>query len=275
VNINKIDYNIKSIIIINTMKLQLNNKERITQFNVLFQNLKAFSEHVILNASKNGIFMQGMDSSQSSCFEAKLNAAWFDSYEYNLEDETTSFGVSTQIIQKILGIYEEKQEIEISIDENIDNLFVSFTGSNVGFDKFFEIPLMDIDQDMLEITSEESEIDIIMESKQLCELVSQLQIFHDKLVLTFTESQVLFLASGADGTMKVNINLDDFIEYAIQEDYELEQAYNLRHVSMMCLFGKLNKHCNMAFHQNRPMETRFKLEEDSYVVFYLAPKIDV
>ena len=80
-NINKIDYNIKSIIIINTMKLQLDNKERITQFNVLFQNLKAFSEHVILNTSKTGIFMQGMDSSQSSCFEAKLNAEWFDNYE--------------------------------------------------------------------------------------------------------------------------------------------------------------------------------------------------
>ena len=43
------------------MKLQLNNKERITQFNVLFQNLKAFSEHVILNTSKTGIFMQGME----------------------------------------------------------------------------------------------------------------------------------------------------------------------------------------------------------------------
>jgi hypothetical protein len=84
----------------------------------------------------------------------------------------------------------------------------------------------------------------------------------------------MFLASGADGTMKVNINLDDFIEYAIQEDYELKQAYNLRHISMMCLFGKLNKQCIMAFHQSRPMEARFKLEEESYVVFYLAPKLD-
>ena len=256
------------------MRLKLNDKKHITQFNVLFQNLKVFSDHVILNTSKAGIFMQGMDSSHSSCFEAKLNAAWFDMYEYNLEDETTSFGVSTQIIQKVLGIYEDKQEIEISVDKNQDNLFVSFTGSNVVLDKLFEIPLMDIDQDMLEITSEESEIDIIMESKQLCDLVSQLQIFHDKLSLTFTETQVLFLASGADGTMKVNINLDDFIEYAIQEDYELQQLYNLRHISMMCLFGKLNENCVMAFHHQRPMESRFKLEEDSYVVFYLAPKID-
>ena len=39
------------------MKVKLTTKERITQFNVLFQNLKAFSEHVILHVSKKGIFM--------------------------------------------------------------------------------------------------------------------------------------------------------------------------------------------------------------------------
>tara|TARA_B100000530_G_C15894611_1_gene462862 strand:- start:506 stop:1279 length:774 start_codon:yes stop_codon:yes gene_type:complete len=256
------------------MKFQLKTKERITQFNVLFQNLKAFSEYVILNVSNEGIFMQGMDVSQTSCFESKLTSEWFDGYEYNLEDDKVSIGVSTNIIQKILAIYYENQEIEISIDDNQDNLFVSFNGCDDVLDKYFEIPLMDIEQDMLDITNEESEIDIIMESKQLCNLVSQLHVFHDKLVLTFTETQVLFLASGQDGTMKVNVNLNDFVEYAIQEEYELTQAYNLRHISMMCLFGKLNKNCIMAFHQDRPMETRFKLDEESYVVFYLAPKID-
>lgn len=256
------------------MKVKLTTKERITQFNVLFQNLKAFSEHVILHVSKKGIFMQGMDLTQTSCFESNLTANWFDGYEYTLEDETVSIGVSTIIIQKILAIYHDKQNIEISIDDNQDNLFVSFNGCDNVLDKYFEIPLMDIEQEMLEITNEDSEIDIIMESKQWCNLVSQLQVFHDKLVLTFTESQVLFLASGQDGTMKVNVNLNDFVEYAIQEDYELTQAYNLKHISMMCLFGKLDQNCIMAFHQDRPMETRFKLDEESYVVFYLAPKID-
>ena len=110
------------------MKFKLTTKERITQFNVLFQNLKAFSEHVILHVSKKGIFMQGMDLTQTSCFESNLTANWFDGYEYTLEDETVSIGVSTIIIQKILAIYHDKQNIEISIDDNQDNLFVSFNG---------------------------------------------------------------------------------------------------------------------------------------------------
>ena len=136
-----------------------------------------------------------MDLTQTSCFESNLTANWFDGYEYTLEGETVSIGVSTIIIQKILAIYHDKQNIEISIDDNQDNLFVSFNGCDNVLDKYFEIPLMDIEQEMLEITNEDSEIDIIMESKQWCNLVSQLQVFHDKLVLTFTESQVLFLAS--------------------------------------------------------------------------------
>ena len=42
-------------------------------------------------------------------------------------------------------------------------IFVSFNGCDNVLDKYFEIPLMDIEQEMLEITNEDSEIDIIME----------------------------------------------------------------------------------------------------------------
>ena len=55
------------------------------KFNVLFQNLKAFSDNVNLHINKDGIYMQGMDQSQCSCFESKLNSKWFDNYDYDLE----------------------------------------------------------------------------------------------------------------------------------------------------------------------------------------------
>ncbi|MAU37716.1 MAG: hypothetical protein CMD14_10185, partial [Flavobacteriales bacterium] len=110
--------------------------------------------------------------------------------------------------------------------------------------------------------------------KDFCDLINQLNIFNDTLQLEFTESQVMFLANGSDGTMKVNINLNDFIEYAIQEDFELKQSYNMKHISLMCLFSKLNEQCVMKYSEDRPMEAKYTLDNESYVVFYLAPKIE-
>ena len=67
---------------------------------------------------------------------------------------------------------------------------------------------------------------------------------------------------------------DDFIEYAIQEDFELKQSYNMKHISLMCLFSKLNEQCVMKYSEDRPMEAKYTLDNESYVVFYLAPKIE-
>ena len=256
------------------MKFVLTSKDKITKFNVLFQNLKAFSDHVNLHINKEGIYMQGMDESQCGCFESKLNSKWFDNYEYDLESDNILIGINTMIIQKILSIYVDSQEMEIHVDDNQDYLNVAFKDGKNVLDKYFEIPLMDIESQLLDIDSEESNVDVTMSSKDYCNLINQLNIFNDTLQLEFTETQVLFLSNGSDGTMKVNINLDDFIEYSIDEDFQLKQSYNMKHISMMCLFGKLNETCIMKYGENRPMEARYSLDEDSYVAFYLAPKFD-
>ena len=141
-------------------------------------------------------------------------------------------------------------------------------------DKYFEIPLMDIESQLLDIQSEESNVDVTVVSKDFCDLINQLNIFNDTLQLEFTETQVMFLANGSDGIMKVNINLNDFIEYAIEENFELKQSYNMKHISLMCLFSKLNEQCVMKYSEDRPMEAKYILDNDSYVVFYLAPKIE-
>ena len=256
------------------MKLVLETKDKITKFIVLFQNLKSFSEYVNLHINSDGIYMQGMDASQCSCFESKLTKEWFDNYEYDSENDTILIGINTMILQKILGIYVDSQHLEMSVGCDEDYLNVSFINGDKVLDKYFEIPLMDIESQLLDIQSEESNVDVTVVSKDFCDLINQLNIFNDTLQLEFTESQVMFLANGSDGTMKVNINLNDFIEYAIQEDFELKQSYNMKHISLMCLFSKLNEQCVMKYSEDRPMEAKYALDNESYVVFYLAPKIE-
>ena len=256
------------------MKLVLTDKEKLSQFAVLFQNLKTFSEHVIMYMSEEGIYMQGMDSSQCSCFDIKLRNHWFDSFNFVKEDDISTLGLSTNVLQKIIGTRRDGQNIEMSVSNDGDNLEVIFSGQSNVLDKYFEVPLMDIEQDLLQVSSSESDVDLVMSSKNFCELITQLQIFNDKLSLKFTEDKVTFLSSGSEGSMKVNVSFDNVVEYAIAEDITLEQSYSLKFISMMCSFSKMSEKFSMAFSQNRPMEGQYKLDGDSYVKFYLAPRVD-
>mgnify|MGYP000035070065 FL=1 len=260
------------------MKLILSDPDKISQFAAIFQNLKAFSEHVVIYLSEEGLYMQGMESSHCSCFESRLTFDWFNDFEYNKENDVPSLGVNTYVLQRIIGTRRDGQTIELETDSNGDTLKISFTGEKEAgancLNKYFEIPIMDIEEQLMELGGSESEVDLVMPSKKFCELITQLQIFDDKLSLTFTEETVAFLSSGSEGSMKVNVSFDDVVEYAVAEDTTLKQSYSLKFISMMCLFSKLNDEFTMAFSNNRPMEGRYKLDGESYVKFYLAPRVD-
>ena len=260
------------------MKLTLSDQDKISQFAVIFQNLKAFSEHVVLYLSEEGVYMQGMESSHCSCFESRLKHDWFDSFEYDKGNDISSLGINTHVLHRVIGTRRDGQTIELGASSIGDTLEISFTGEKDAgancLDKYFEIPLMDIEEQILDLGVSESDVDLVMPSKKFCELISQLQIFDDKLCLTFTEDKVAFLSSGSEGSMKVNVSFDDVVEYAVAEDTSLKQSYSLKFISMMCLFSKLDEEFTMAFSDNRPMKGLYKLEGGSYVMFCLAPRVD-
>jgi proliferating cell nuclear antigen len=216
--------------------------------------------------------MQGMDTSHCSCFEAQLLKEWFSEFHFDNQNDLSVMGINTIILQKMIGTHSDGQIISIS--GNDDYIDVSFTGNDTSIDKFFEIPLMDIEQDHIEIESKDSDVDIIISSKKMSDLISQFQIFDEKLCAIFSDESVSMMASGDEGKMQVNISFDDVIEYSISEGVKLQQSYSLKHISMMCLFGKLSEEFLMRFSENRPMEGKYDLQDNSYVTFYLAPKIE-
>ena len=257
------------------MKLVLSAPDKISKFSVLFQHLKAITEHVVLYMNTDGVHMQGMDPSHCTCFEVRLSSQWFDTFEFDQENDISSLGMSTNVLQKIIGTKKDTQSLTIGVSSSEDNLEVSFTGGEKVLDKYFEIPLMDIEQELFELDNNDSDVDLIMTSKNFSELVSQLQMFNDRLTMTFTEETVSMVSNGSDGSMKVNISFDDVIEYSVEEGIQLKQSYSLKFVSMMCLFSKLSEEFVLAFSKDRPMYGRYNLgEENSFVSFYLAPKVE-
>ena len=56
----------------------------------------------------------------------------------------------------------------------------------------------------------------------------------------------------------------------------MKLSYSIKYISDFCSFSKINPKVNIMFRDGMPMVVHYELEnsEDSYVKFYLAPKID-
>ena len=81
-------------------------------------------------------------------------------------------------------------------------------------------------------------------------------------------------ATGVDGSMKASMSLDDVTEFALAEDKdEIKQSFALRYIKMMCSFSKISSETCMEFTIDSPMKLKYNMADDSYIQFYLAPKL--
>jgi len=145
---------------------------------------------------------------------------------------------------------------------------------NKSFNKYFEIPLFNVEEVNLNIIMDETDVDLIIPSKHMCELMSQLMLFNENLTMEFTDEMVKMIASGEMGKMEVNITLDDVTEYAIGEGMTIIESYAINYINMMCNFCKLNSEFVMGFSKSKPMKGSYDIGDNSCISFYLAPRIE-
>jgi proliferating cell nuclear antigen len=141
------------------------------------------------------------------------------------------------------------------------------------FDHFFELGLIDVEQDTLGIPEVEYDVDFTMKSENFAELISELMVFGSNLNIICSEEVLEFNASGDTGKLKVNIPIDDLNEYAIAEGEIVDISYSLNHIGKMCLSTKLGQNVSLSISSEYPMAIKYDLGDDSSVAFYIAPKI--
>lgn len=272
------DYNIhkKKDIYSSIMNVQITNNARAEIFSNIFQHVKLFAEHVNITFDKDKMYLQTMDSSRVSIFEVFLPKDWFDEYDIKT-DETITLGIYSSILFKVLNTREKTQVLNFVFNENeSDKLFIHFTNDNKNiFDKHFEIPIIDIESELLSIPAFDSDADITIPSSTFAAIINQLQIFGDTIEFKCTEEKIeLRSISPESGKMIVDIEIDDLTSYSITEDNEMNLSFSLSKLHNICLYNKMSKEIEILLTDNYPMKITYDLGiEDAKMVFFLAPKI--
>ena len=257
------------------MQLTLQDKTKISILEAIFQLLKNASSLVQFEIFPEYLRIEGMDKSHVCLFKIQLASSWFA--QYNV-DKKQSLSLDTTVLYTILAHVNSDTLLIKYDDENEDILNIDLLCNEIdkakgSFDRFFSIPLIDSDFEVISIPEMEYDAEFKLECKKLQDLTSQLILFGSTLNIICNENGIDLKTIGDNGTMKVNLPIDDLSEFSISEGEELEISYSLNYIHKMCLTTKLCKEVQVSISENLPICIKYDLEENSSVLFYVAPKI--
>jgi len=272
------------------MEVQIKNISKIEVFTIIFQNLMIFSNNVNLQFDTKGLYIQGMDTSHVSIYELSIPAIWFD--KYTPPPTPVTIGLNSVIFTKILTSREKTQEIKILYDINDSNdklrIFMgNFTEAQTDtasvtaqssvahpFDRTFEMPLIDIETDLLSIPEIEYEAEITLCSAKMAAVVQQLKMFNETMTIICSEDKILLNSSdNSSASMTVEIKIDEVSEYTIDEGKEVKLSYSLNYMSNICKFHKIAREVQICLTGEYPMKMNYDMGDGANMKFYLAPKI--
>ena len=148
--------------------------------------------------------------------------------------------------------------------------------SKAYFDKHFELPLIDVEEEMMQIPEMEHTAELTMQSAQLSNIITQLKMFGDSMDVQCSEERIALASTSQEqGKMYVEIGINDLSEFAIDEGADLSLSFSLSYLKNICAYSKISESVSIKFSDSFPMQVAYPLgSDDAKLMFHLAPKIE-
>ena len=105
-------------------------------------------------------------------------------------------------------------------------------------------------------------------------LIDQFSNFGEDLTFMYENNELIVSSNNdTEGSMKININIDDMESCEVEDDLEFESSYNLKNLLNMAQFYKITSDVNLYISLEQPFQILYKLDDVNYVRFFLAPKV--
>jgi len=256
------------------MILSLESQHNIERFVGLFQLLKNWGTSINLQFRKKELFIQVMDKSHVCLAVININKEWFSQYNINEKITQTNVCVDASFFSLIISQALKYTKLEINIEDfDPEKIFITISNNKDDFAHFYELLVIDSEQDLLEIPSVEYDAEFSIESKKISELLNELILFGENLSIVCNEESIELSASGDNGKLKIKIPPDNLTEYSISEGEIIDIEFSLTHIVKKCLSSKLANSVSFSISKDIPMAVKYDLGDENYAIFYIAPKV--
>jgi proliferating cell nuclear antigen len=136
------------------------------------------------------------------------------------------------------------------------------------------MPLAEYEYEEMNIPTVDYDAEFSLSSKQITDMFSQLSNFGSDIIIKCSENDISLTTNGVTGEMRVDIPIDDLSSYSIIEGEEIILTYSLSYINKMCITNKLSNEVEFSLSNECPMKICYNLGDDSFMVFFIAPKMN-
>ncbi len=251
------------------MNITISDKKKKDLFISIFHLLKCSTTEINATFKSDELHIQGMDQTHICLFDLILKKTWFCNYDV-IENIELCFNAN--LFYSIISTKCDDQQLVIKQIVN-DTLSIELINKDKKSDysKFFTLPLIEYDYNEMKIPVTEYDAEISLPSKKVSDIFSQLSNFGDDLNVSCSDSFIDFITRGSS-EMRVNIPVDDMSCYSIVEGENVNLTYSLIYINKMCITNKLSSDIEFCLSNEAPMKIKYDLGDESFLLFYIAPK---
>lgn len=255
--------------------------KRATHFRNIIHSMKEITDYVNLECNNDGIYIQGMDSSRIALMDLNLERDYFEEFEMEDEEEMIVLGMNMKVFSAILKCTNSSDELEI--ESSSDSGKVSITLKNDSKKNEFEMNLVDIDQENMDIPEIDHEFIISAEPKEITKYFANLNALEvDEVIFHMTENLVRLDSKSDHVKMKFELvslenepDLQDNSKIRLVKSSpdELSLVFSLMYIQRFMKAASVSNNVAIAFTDGMPMFMQFRFEGGN-LNYYLAPKIE-
>merc|ERR1711997_602223 len=245
-------------------------------FKKVVESMKDLIREGTWDCGEKGIQLQAMDSAHVCLVSVLLEADGFDRYQCNRD---ISLGVDMESMGKVLRCAAKDDIIEISArGDQPDNLKFTFEAPDQERISEYEMKLMNIDGEHLQIPDTDYSVTVKMPSHELQRVVRDLSQFGDTITISAIKDSIQFSSDGGLGTgnikLKQTSTQDEEKCVSIEISELVEQQFACRYLNLFTKAAALSSQVKICLSAEVPLMMEFSVGKIGHLRFYLAPKIE-
>ncbi|KAL9125208.1 MAG: hypothetical protein Q9217_005547 [Psora testacea] len=251
---------------------------RLEQANLLKKVVDAIKDLVQdcnFDCNDSGVALQAMDNSHVALVSMMLKAESFSPFRC---DRNIALGINLSSLMKVLRCAQNEDILTLKAEDAPDVVNLVFESSESDRLSEYDIKLMDIDQEHLGIPETEYSATITMPSAEFQRICRDLMALSESVAIEATKDGVKFSCSGDIGngavTLRSHTNVDKpemNVDIALSEPVAL--TFSLKYLVNFCKASGLSSTVKLCLSNEVPLLVEYSLASNSYLRFYLAPKV--
>ncbi|KAI6844970.1 Proliferating cell nuclear [Hortaea werneckii] len=227
------------------------------------------------DCNDSGIALQAMDNSHVALVSMMLKSESFSPFRC---DRNIALGINLTSLQKVLRCAQNEDILTLKADDAPDVVNMVFESADSDRLSEYDIKLMDIDQEHLGIPDTEYAATINMPSSEFQRICRDLTALSESVSIECTKEGVKFACNGDIGSGAVTLRShtdvekpDRNVEINLSEPVAL--TFSLKYLVNFCKASGLSDSVRLCLSNEVPLLVEYALSNNSYLRFYLAPKI--